>query len=103
VATATPVPESSETQSTARHEESPNNLLKRASFPSVTGLKFNIDGSTAYYAGTNTYWIVFLTSNTDVDTVMSHLNSSGLKVLRVWGESLSLHTLNPTNIIFRLQ
>lgn len=54
-------------------------------FPSVSGLKFNIDGATSYFAGTNTYWIGFLTNNADVDTVMTHLKSSGLKVLRVWG------------------
>jgi mannan endo-1,4-beta-mannosidase len=100
MATATPVPASLEIQSTARREETPNNLLKRAS---VSGLKFDIDGSTSYFAGTNSYWIGFLTSNADIDTVMSHLQTSGLKALQVWGASLSpLHTLSPTNIVFRL-
>lgn len=60
-------------------------LDKRATIPSVSGLKFNIDGTTAYFAGTNSYWLAFLTNNADVDLVMSHLKSSGLKVLRVWG------------------
>lgn len=46
---------------------------------------FTIDGATEYFAGTNAYWISFLTNNADVDLVMSHLRSSGLKVLRVWG------------------
>lgn len=64
-----------------------NALQKRATFPSTSGLKFNIDGSTAYFAGTNTYWIGFLTNNADVDTVMTHLKSTGLRVLRVWGTS----------------
>lgn len=59
-----------------------------ASIPSVSGLKFNIDGTTAYFAGTNTYWIGFLTNNADVDLVMTHLKASGLKVLRVWGKSV---------------
>lgn len=49
------------------------------------GLKFNIDGVTKYYAGTNSYWIGFLTNNADVDTVLDHMVSSGLKILRVWG------------------
>ncbi|KAK7701850.1 hypothetical protein SLS64_009984 [Diaporthe eres] len=38
-----------------------------------------------YFAGTNSYWIGFLTNNADVDLVMSHLQTSGLKILRVWG------------------
>ncbi|KAH8602173.1 glycoside hydrolase superfamily [Bisporella sp. PMI_857] len=59
-------------------------IEKRAN-PSVSGLKFNINGVTQYFAGTNSYWIGFLTNNADVDLVMSHLKSSGLKVLRVWG------------------
>ncbi|TVY16294.1 Mannan endo-1,4-beta-mannosidase A [Lachnellula arida] len=46
---------------------------------------FSIDGKAQYFAGTNTYWIGFLTNNSDVDTVMTHLAASELKVLRVWG------------------
>jgi mannan endo-1,4-beta-mannosidase len=72
----------------------PGSQVKAANgtFASVSGLKFNIDGSTAYFAGTNTYWIGFLTNNADVDTVMGHLQSSGLKVLRVWGAFLPSHS-----------
>lgn len=55
------------------------------SFPKVNGLHFEIDGKTQYYAGSNSYWIPFLTDNQDVDHVMSDLQKSGLKVLRVWG------------------
>lgn len=44
-----------------------------------------MDGKTGYFAGTNSYWIGFLTNNADVDLVMSHLQTSGLKILRVWG------------------
>ncbi|TVY23980.1 Mannan endo-1,4-beta-mannosidase [Lachnellula hyalina] len=46
---------------------------------------FSIDGEAQYFAGTNTYWIGFLTNNSDVDIVMTHLAASKLKVLRVWG------------------
>lgn len=46
---------------------------------------FNVDGKTGYFAGTNSYWIGFLTNNANVDLVMSHLQTSGLKILRVWG------------------
>jgi mannan endo-1,4-beta-mannosidase len=53
--------------------------------PSVNGLLFNIDGVSKYWAGTNSYWIGFLTNNSDVDLVMSHLATAGLKILRVWG------------------
>ncbi|KAJ5481176.1 mannan endo-1-4-beta-mannosidase F [Penicillium diatomitis] len=54
-------------------------------FPHTNGLNFTIDGETSYFAGTNSYWIGFLTNNADVDLVMQHLSSSGLRILRVWG------------------
>ncbi|EPE27817.1 (Trans)glycosidase [Glarea lozoyensis ATCC 20868] len=57
----------------------------RAQYPSTSGLKFTIDGNATYFAGTNSYWISFLTNDADVDLVMSHLNTANLKVLRVWG------------------
>ncbi len=56
-----------------------------ANFPSANGTKFTIDGETKYFAGTNSYWIGFLTNNKDVDTVLDHISQSGLKILRVWG------------------
>ncbi|OAL50136.1 glycoside hydrolase [Pyrenochaeta sp. DS3sAY3a] len=60
-------------------------LSPRASISKVDGLKFNIDGVTKYYAGTNSYWIPFLTNDNDVDTIMGHLATSGQKILRIWG------------------
>jgi mannan endo-1,4-beta-mannosidase len=58
----------------------------RAAAPAtVNGTRFSIDGKTGYFAGTNSYWIGFLTNNRDVDTVLDHISSSGLKILRVWG------------------
>jgi mannan endo-1,4-beta-mannosidase len=58
---------------------------RQVSAPSADGTRFSIDGKTGYFAGTNSYWISFLTNNGVVDTVMDHLSSSGLKILRVWG------------------
>ncbi|KAK6395905.1 hypothetical protein LTR65_010014 [Meristemomyces frigidus] len=55
------------------------------SYPSASGSKFVIDGETGYFPGTNSYWIGFLTNDSDVDLVMQHLKESGLKILRVWG------------------
>lgn len=55
------------------------------SYPSTSGTQFVIDGETGYFAGTNSYWISFLTNDSDVDLVMQHLSKSGLKILRVWG------------------
>lgn len=37
------------------HQNKGFSLDKRPTIPSVSGLKFNIDGTTAYFAGTNTY------------------------------------------------
>lgn len=56
-----------------------------SSYAKTNGLLFQINGKTTYFMGTNSYWIGFLTNNADVDLVMSHLASTGLKVLRVWG------------------
>jgi mannan endo-1,4-beta-mannosidase len=56
-----------------------------AAFASADGLKFKIDGQTKYWAGTNSYWISFLTNNADVDLVLDHLAASGHKILRIWG------------------
>ncbi|EAW13727.1 putative endo-1,4-beta-mannosidase [Aspergillus clavatus NRRL 1] len=55
------------------------------SFAKTDGLKFNIDGKTKYFAGTNAYWLPFLTNNADVDAVFDHLQQTGLKILRTWG------------------
>ncbi|KAJ5705584.1 hypothetical protein N7536_001273 [Penicillium majusculum] len=57
----------------------------RSSFAKVDGRKFNIDGETKYFAGTNSYWLPFLTNDADVDSVFKNLKESGLKILRVWG------------------
>lgn len=54
-------------------------------FASTSGLQFTIDGKTGYFAGSNSYWIGFLTNDDDVDLVFSHMAESGLKILRVWG------------------
>jgi mannan endo-1,4-beta-mannosidase len=56
-----------------------------AAFPSINGTMFTIDGKTKYFAGSNSYWISFLTNNADVDLVMNHFSSAGLKIFRIWG------------------
>lgn len=57
----------------------------RASIPKVDGLEFSIDGKTKYLAGTNAYWLPYLTKNSDIDLVFQHLSQSGLNLLRTWG------------------
>ncbi|PMD15614.1 glycoside hydrolase family 5 protein [Hyaloscypha hepaticicola] len=54
-------------------------------FAKTSGLFFDIDGKTEYYAGTNCYWCGFLTADSDVDHVFADISSSGLKIVRVWG------------------
>nr|AEV41143.1 Man5 [Penicillium sp. enrichment culture clone C6] len=56
-----------------------------AGIPTTSGLRFAVDGSTKYLAGSNSYWIGFLTNTADVDRVLDHIAASGLKILRVWG------------------
>lgn len=40
---------------------------------------------TDYFAGTNCYWCSFLGNQTLLTTILGHINTSGLKILRVWG------------------
>ncbi|KAI0134697.1 glycoside hydrolase superfamily [Xylariales sp. AK1849] len=54
-------------------------------FSKTDGTQFNIDGSTKYYPGTNSYWLSFLTNNADVDSTLDDLVEAGLKILRIWG------------------
>ncbi|KAI9052252.1 hypothetical protein LZ554_003609 [Drepanopeziza brunnea f. sp. 'monogermtubi'] len=54
-------------------------------YAKASGGVFTINGKKTYFMGTNTYYIGFLTNSADVDLIMSHLASTGLKVLRVWG------------------
>lgn len=58
---------------------------RASSFVSISGNQFNIDGKVGYFAGTNCYWCSFLTNHADIDSTLSHIASSGLRVLRVWG------------------
>lgn len=60
-------------------------VISRDDNPSADGTEFVVDGAKGYLAGTNAYWIGFLTNNDDIDTAMSQLKDAGLKVLRVWG------------------
>ncbi|KAM7183363.1 beta-mannanase [Rhypophila sp. PSN 637] len=66
----------------------------------VNGTRFSIDGLTKYYAGTNAYWIGFLTSDADVNLVMDNVNRSGLKILRVWGFN-DVNNNNPSGVYFQ--
>lgn len=61
-------------------------LGKRAINAFAVGTKINIDGSTKYFVGSNSYWISFLNDAGDVDQTIKHLAETGLKVLRVWGK-----------------
>lgn len=54
-------------------------------FASTSGTYFTIDGETKYFAGTNCYWCSFLPLESDAETVMTHVEAAGLKILRVWG------------------
>ncbi|KAK1993544.1 glycoside hydrolase [Colletotrichum falcatum] len=51
----------------------------------MTGTQFTIDGVTKYYPGANCYWCSFLANTADVDLVLGHVKTSGLKILRTWG------------------
>ncbi|KAF3225456.1 hypothetical protein TWF106_002592 [Orbilia oligospora] len=69
------------------------------SYVTTSGTKFNIDGKFGYFAGTNAYWLSFTTNNADIDQVMSHLQASKLKVLRVWGFN---DVTSPSGVYFQL-
>ncbi|KAI1103589.1 carbohydrate-binding module family 1 [Jackrogersella minutella] len=74
------VPETSSAPASSAPE-----VAAAADYPKTDGLLFNIDGETKYFAGTNSYWISFLTNNADVDKTFDALARAGHKILRVWG------------------
>ncbi|KAH7321611.1 glycoside hydrolase superfamily, partial [Rhexocercosporidium sp. MPI-PUGE-AT-0058] len=49
------------------------------------GKVFTINGTATHFMGTNSYYIGFLNNNADIDLIMSHVQATGLKVLRLWG------------------
>lgn len=85
VATSTTSAVKSKSPTTTTPSNSKTVTAADASKPSTSGTQFVIDGKSGYFAGTNSYWIGFLTNDSDVDLVMQHLSESGLKILRVWG------------------
>lgn len=72
-------------QATPSASATPSPTPGDGSFASTNGLQFVIDGETGYFAGSNSYWIGFLTNNADVDLVFTHMKEAGLRILRVWG------------------
>lgn len=71
-------------------------------FAKAVGTKFNIDGVTKYYAGTNSYWIGFLTNDADIDKAMDDIAASGLKILRVWGFNDVTSTPSSNTVYYQL-
>lgn len=53
--------------------------------PFTDGRIFNIDGKTQYFAGTNSWWLSYLTKDADVETAASEIAETGFLVTRVWG------------------
>lgn len=56
-----------------------------STFPGTSGLQFTIDGTAGYFAGSNAYWLGFQTDNDNVDKVLADAESSGLRIMRIWG------------------
>ncbi|KAH8671082.1 glycoside hydrolase superfamily [Xylariales sp. PMI_506] len=75
----------STTSSTKTSSTTTRTSTGSGSYPTTSGLFFDLDGVAKYYPGTNSYWISFLTNNADVDTTLDDLVSNGLKILRIWG------------------
>jgi mannan endo-1,4-beta-mannosidase len=92
---ATSSPTKTTTQTVSTRPPNPGSTA----IPSAKGTKFVIDGETKYFAGTNCYWCSFLTKNADVDLVFDHLQSSGLKILRIWGFN-DVNTLPGTGTVY---
>lgn len=74
-------------------------LSNAAATSTINGTRFSIDGLTKYYAGTNSYWISFLTNDADINLVMDNISKSGLKILRVWG--FNDVNNNPSGVYFQ--
>jgi hypothetical protein len=53
--------------------------------PKIKGLHFELDGEVKYWAGTNAYWLPYLTKDADVDLVLDHMAQAQLRIVRIWG------------------
>ena|ERR1700712_442967 len=58
---------------------------RTSTIPTIDGWKFKLDGVTRYWAGTNAYWLPFLTNDADVDLVLDHMSAAELRIVRIWG------------------
>ncbi|KAK0116117.1 hypothetical protein ONS95_013149 [Cadophora gregata] len=81
--TVKPSSSTSKASTTASATSTPSGGITGYAKPN--GHAFIINGKATYFMGTNTYYIGFLNNNADIDLIMSHLQTTGLKVLRVWG------------------
>ncbi|MCJ1485795.1 hypothetical protein MMC06_005970 [Schaereria dolodes] len=84
--TTSPSPSTSSISSSSTSSGAlPGPTWPSGSNPYVDGRLFNIDGKTQYFAGTNTWWLSHLLSDADVETTISELVSSDIRVTRAWG------------------
>jgi mannan endo-1,4-beta-mannosidase len=61
--------------------------LASAAPTAVADNKLETRATFSSFAGTNAYWIPFLTNDADVDTTFRAIQAAGLKVVRTWGFS----------------
>ncbi|KAJ5974935.1 hypothetical protein N7481_008642 [Penicillium waksmanii] len=82
---ATSTSSASKTTTSASSTTSGTSVGTSTEFVGIEGLNFTINGEPGYFAGSNSYWIGFLTNNDDVDLVLDHMNEAGQRILRIWG------------------
>ncbi|KAL4778395.1 glycoside hydrolase superfamily [Aspergillus varians] len=62
-------------------------LIGRSRGPNsrVVGRHFEIDGKVQYFAGTNAWWLGYLTDDGEAELAMSEIAKTGYRTVRVWG------------------
>ncbi|KAL8994714.1 MAG: hypothetical protein Q9188_006992 [Gyalolechia gomerana] len=75
---------------------------RAATITTVDGRLFKIDGTTQYFAGTNTWWLGHLFENRDVDTALSQIAATGYKVARVWGFGTTNDPTKTTEVYYQI-
>lgn len=63
-----------------------SNLAKRN--PSASKLKFIIDGTAGYFVGVNAPDL-FYNNEQQINTTLDHMKTTGIQVVRIWGNTHS--------------
>ncbi|KZV96024.1 glycoside hydrolase [Exidia glandulosa HHB12029] len=67
-------------------------------FVTTKGSQFSLNGKPFFFAGTNAYWLSFLTNLSDTSLAMDKAKAAGHSVIRIWGFNDKNATFDPNGL-----